>query len=276
MPAASSRPSTAAEPRFAFGANWRSFLAEVDEDGVAEAIDALRRTVGQDALRARSLVDIGCGSGLSSLAALRLGAARVQSLDYDPDSVSAALELKRRFAPDADQWTLERGDVLDRQYMRRLGPFDVVMSWGVLHHTGAMWSALANACDAVVPGGTLFVALYNDQGRASRQWARVKRRYVVSPAWVRRLMLWTIGAYFACSSAVGRTLGGARPPRGRGMSSHHDLADWVGGHPFEVAKPEEVFRFCRDRGFRLSELTTCAGGLGCNEYVFIRDGIDHS
>ena len=52
------------------------------------------------------------------------------------------------------------------------------------------------------------------------------------------------------------------------MSRRHDLLDWVGGYPFEVATPEEVFAFCHDRGFELQELSTCGGGLGCNQFVF--------
>jgi 2-polyprenyl-6-hydroxyphenyl methylase/3-demethylubiquinone-9 3-methyltransferase len=54
------------------------------------------------------------------------------------------------------------------------------------------------------------------------------------------------------------------------MSYWHDLIDWVGGYPFEVAKPEEVFDFCRERGFQLVELATAGGGPGNNQFVFQR------
>ena len=33
----------------------------------------------------------------------------------------------------------------------------------------------------------------------------------------------------------------------RGMSAWHDVVDWLGGYPFEVAKPEEIFDFFHDR-----------------------------
>jgi 2-polyprenyl-6-hydroxyphenyl methylase/3-demethylubiquinone-9 3-methyltransferase len=56
----------------------------------------------------------------------------------------------------------------------------------------------------------------------------------------------------------------------RGMSPWRDVVDWVGGFPFEVAKSEEIFHFYLERGFQLCELRTCAGGIGCNEYVFER------
>jgi 2-polyprenyl-6-hydroxyphenyl methylase/3-demethylubiquinone-9 3-methyltransferase len=59
--------------------------------------------------------------------------------------------------------------------------------------------------------------------------------------------------------------------KSRGMSRWHDIVDWIGGYPFEVAKPEEVFDFLHARGYRLERLATCGGSLGCNQYVFRRD-----
>lgn len=57
----------------------------------------------------------------------------------------------------------------------------------------------------------------------------------------------------------------------RGMSAWRDIVDWAGGYPFEVAKPEEVFDFFQAKGFSLKKLKTCAGGLGCNEFVFVKN-----
>jgi 2-polyprenyl-6-hydroxyphenyl methylase/3-demethylubiquinone-9 3-methyltransferase len=51
------------------------------------------------------------------------------------------------------------------------------------------------------------------------------------------------------------------------MSRVHDWFDWLGGYPFEVARPEEIFAFYQARGFSLERLKTCGGGLGCNEFV---------
>lgn len=53
------------------------------------------------------------------------------------------------------------------------------------------------------------------------------------------------------------------------MSRWRDVVDWIGGYPFEVAKPKEIFRFYRDRRYRLRELITCGRGFGFNQYVFI-------
>jgi len=267
--------------RFAFGANWMSFVRLVDEARIAAAIASLTDTLRAADLSGRSFLDIGCGSGLFSLAASRLGA-RVHSFDYDPDSVEATTNLRNRFAPDHD-WIVESGSILDPSYLRPLGRFDVVYSWGVLHHTGALWTALGNAADMVAPGGHLFISVYNDQGRASRVWRRVKARYNRSGRLVRAVLIggsllvlgrrWPVGLVLRAIQGRRREhrVAGTRPPiRARGMSRRHDLVDWVGGYPFEVARPEEVFRFVSDRGFELRHLRTCGGGLGCNEYVFER------
>src|SRR5215213_9811475 len=115
--------------------------------------------LGDAALAGRTFLDVGCGSGLFSLAALRLGAARVHSFDYDDESVAATRELAFRTGSDAADWTIERGDATDAAYMSRLGEFDVVYSWGVLHHTGAMWTALGNTVERVAAAGLLYIAL---------------------------------------------------------------------------------------------------------------------
>ncbi len=48
------------------------------------------------------------------------------------------------------------------------------------------------------------------------------------------------------------------------------MVDWVGGYPFEVSKPGEVFEFVYDRGFTLVRMVT-THSLGCNEFVFRKD-----
>ncbi|MFK4226648.1 class I SAM-dependent methyltransferase [Streptomyces sp. NPDC019890] len=261
--------------RFAFGQNWQKFSRLVDEDRIAIARESLVVALGTGDLAGRTFLDIGCGSGLFSLAAVQLGAT-VHSFDYDPDAVATTRQLRDRYAPDSD-WQVEQGSVLDSSLVSRLGQFDIVYSWGVLHHTGALWDALDTACRLVAPGGLLYVSIYNDQGLRSRAWTHVKRTYNSSGPLARRVLVVGSGMYLYAprravtllkSAVKGRRPEGGKARRARGMSARYDLIDWVGGYPFEVAAPEEVFRVGRRHGMELRHLKTCGGGLGCNEYVF--------
>lgn len=266
------------EERFGFGDNWRAFLDHLDAERIGEAEVSIADMLGTSSLAGKRFLDAGSGSGLFSLAAYRLGANAVHSLDYDLASVGCTSELRRRHG-DAERWVVERGDVLDAAYLARLGRWDVVYSWGVLHHTGDMWQALDNVADLVAEGGTLFIAIYNDQGPRSRAWTAIKRLYNRLPSPLRKPYAVAVMAPREMLKLAYLTVSG-RPheyvaswtqyKRSRGMSRWHDLIDWVGGYPFEVATPDEIFDFLSARGFTLRRLATAHGSSGCNQFVFTR------
>jgi 2-polyprenyl-6-hydroxyphenyl methylase/3-demethylubiquinone-9 3-methyltransferase len=158
--------------------------------------------------------------------------------------------------------------------MHAVGQFDFVYSWGVLHHTGAMWEAFARVVPLVKAGGILVVAIYNDQEGDSRRWLMVKRAYNILPAWAKWMVLWPAFVRL-WGKTILRDLLRGNPFQSwkqygseRGMSPWRDVVDWVGGYPFEVAKPEAIFDYFTARGFVLKKLKTCGGGHGCNEFVF--------
>jgi 2-polyprenyl-6-hydroxyphenyl methylase/3-demethylubiquinone-9 3-methyltransferase len=254
--------------RFAFGKNWKNFLSVVNEDRIAEATARLSEVLGD--LRGKSFLDVGSGSGIHSLAAVRLGASRVHSFDYDPQSVACTREMMKRFAPSAN-WTVEQGSILDEDYVRSLGQFDIVYSWGVLHHTGNMWKALEFV--AIPSVEKLMVAIYHDQGWKSRFWQSYKRAYnrrSKPVQWLMEVLVlgWAWGKPFVRRPR--QTMARWKNYiRYRGMSPWYDIVDWAGGYPFEVAAPEKLVSFFVQRGFTL-EHSEIRGGGNCNDLVFRR------
>ena len=262
------------ELRFAFGRNWQRFLSTLNE----QRLDRARRTLQEfwpDHADQISFLDIGSGSGTFSLSARRLGA-NVTSFDYDRFSVACTRKLKELHFVDDPHWRIEQGSILDEQFVRSLGLFDIVYSWGVLHHTGAMWQALENAAIPVAPGGLLVIAIYNDQGWKSRLWKIVKKVYC-SGLIGRWLMTALFVPLFVAAFFIADLLKFRNPLSrygsaydARGMSVLTDIIDWIGGYPFEVASEEQIIDFYRKRNFRLIRKKVTKG-LGCNEFVFQKD-----
>ncbi len=270
------------ELRFGFGKNWDSFRrTALDPDRIDEAERALVTLVGKDRLVGKTFLDIGCGSGLMSLAALRSGATRVVGFDYDADSVSCSEAVRQESSKETrDRWTVMRGSALDPEFVKSLGTFDVVYSWGVLHHTGEMWKAVETSLLPVRAGGGLHViALYNkvtgELGTfSSESWHAIKKAYVRGGR-ARRAAL--VGAFTAwrVSIALSQLRSPIREVReyksSRGMSWMHDAIDWVGGYPYEYASVDEVENFLREHGLRkVKTIAAPHNGWGNNEFVFER------
>jgi len=257
--------------RFEFGKNWQGFLSTLTDKRIRIAETSIKEMLRIDNLSGKTFLDVGSGSGLFSLAARRLGA-KIHSFDYDPASVACTQELRSRYFPNDPNWVVEEGSVLDEDFLKSLGNFDIVYSWGVLHHTGNMWAALEKTASLVKKNATFFIAIYNNQGRKSRFWKKVKVSYcsgmlgktIVScifiPYFISRALL-------SCIRRRENVFTGYK--KNRGMSITHDWFDWLGGLPFEVATVEEILRFCRDRGFVIKNIKT-TNGLGNNQFVFVR------
>lgn len=261
--------------RFEFGKNWKQFLTKLNDQRIQNAQTNLEKMLEPNALAGKTFLDIGSGSGLSSLAARNAGA-KVTSFDFDDSSVWCTNELRSRYYPCDSDWTVLQGSILDNDFLNTIGHYDIVYSWGVLHHTGEMWAAIDNASRVVAKSGILFIAIYNDQGLKSHFWWIVKYFYNHLPRLLQRPFAYLMGSIVKVIMLIKYTIK-LKPmlilgpifnyQNNRGMSMLSDMVDWYGGFPFEFAKFDHLVRYIESKGFKLINGQK-AGSLGCHELVF--------
>ena len=259
---------------FSFGKNWQDYLSTVSEPEIESAQQNILNWVPREAIVGKRVIDIGSGSGIHSLCFHRLGARELVSIDVDPRSVAATRSLwttERR----PENWRVEECSILKESSLQQLGEFDIVYSWGVLHHTGQMWTAIDHAARLVQPLGLLWISIYQKGPGYSRDLA-LKQRYNAATEGGKRWMerQWIAKEMFRRLKRFKNPFGWFQKT-GRGMNSYHDLIDWLGGLPYEVADANEIIQFSRKRGLILEKIRSVNEG-GCSNYLLQRiPGLAH-
>lgn len=272
------KDETSLDSHFGFGKNWSKLIKEIDEKKLQSAIDDISSFMFKD-LSNKSFLDIGCGSGLSSLAAYKMGANSIISVDIDPQNIINTNYLKEKFeVPNNFPWQVKIASIVSDSDIKNLPQSDIVYSWGVLHHTGAMWKAIFNTSSLVKPNGYLYLMLYRDAHLAP-VWKWIKKFYVKSPG----IFKYFIRNSFAAIQIIGILLKGKNPfkiireygNKGRGMSWFIDSTDWIGGYPFEYTEAEKVIEALKNRGFELINIypkitpkSSGWKGTGSYQYLF--------
>ena len=274
--------TTYQDPRhFSFGKNWQLFLAKLNDERITRAKQSLTDFLGGSGnLENKTFIDIGCGSGLFSLAAFLLGAKQVISVDIDDFSLECVKYLRERFAgQDKNRWIIKKGSALDKEFIKSLGQFDIVYSWGVLHHTGEMWRAIEYVMSLVEPNGLFYLAIYNEPttNNDAQYWLTVKRRYNSNGAVMKKFLEWryALQAFYgagctghrwwslqkACSHVIHYN-------SFRGMDWYTDIKDWLGGYPYEFCNAQKMIDFFESHNFKTLRVKDVGQGTGCNEFLF--------
>jgi len=251
--------------RFQFGKNWTSFVNNSSVDELLSG--SLLENLDIDKLVGDSILDIGCGSGIFSGIFFKKGR-NVTSLDFDPKCVQVTKKLKKKLISTSakNSWIIKRKSILDPS-IEKLGQFDIVFSWGVLHHTGNMKLAINNSCALVRKSGHLVISIYNDQGWKSSSWLRIKQIYNANFLSRYAVILCFFPTFFL-PILLTRILKRKNLRNPRGMHIWFDFLDWLGGLPFEVSSPSDIILDVEKNGFKCISFNSVGKKMGCNEFVF--------
>ena len=255
--------------RFEFGKNWKNFLNTVSVLEIQNAAKDIKEWLGTESLTGKKILDIGSGSGIHSSVFYKMGAKELLSFDYDNESVEATKKIWQN-AGSPDNWKVIQGSILDKEFLKSLGLFDIVYSWGVLHHTGNMWQAIENSISLVQPGGIFWISIYQ-KGAGYIKALDLKKKYNKSSGFEKKIMIYSrIFKMMAHRILKGKNSFKWNQKTTRGMNTYHDLVDWLGGLPYEVATSEEITIFCHSKNLELKKTIPFPEG-GCSIYLFTKN-----
>lgn len=249
---------------FNFGKNWKHYSKNaLNQNKLNATIRSIDKLTDNKIQNSRFL-DIGCGSGIFSVAASKAGAKEVVGFDISQESIEASRYNKKRFYPQGNM-TFHKKSILNTD-INNFGKFDIVYSWGVLHHTGHMWKAINNSLKLVKANGLFIIAIYNRHWSCPL-WKIIKKLYNISPKIIQKIMI----GFFYWIIAITKFIVTCKNPftKRRGMNFYHDVIDWVGGYPYEYASKRQIKKYVQNKGFRLIKFFKSPVPTGCNEYVFI-------
>lgn len=254
---------------FSFGRNWKDYVQTIDDQNIKGAQDDIVEWLGEENVRGKNILDIGSGSGIHSFCFYQLGASKIFSFDYDQNSVDATLSFRERVGNPA-QWTVTQGSVLDPSFLKNIEKADLVYSWGVLHHTGDMWNAIRNAAGFVKDGGYFFISIYA-KGPNYPNHLALKRKFNEKSPIGKFGMIWS----YIFKRIIWKRVKKLKNPftwnekKARGMTVYHDVVDWLGGLPYEVATEDELSAFLLPLGFKI-EKKLIKGEGACHRLLYRR------
>ena len=184
---------------FSFGKNWENYVTNsLNKERLNLAQKSIQELFKLRDLNGRIFLDIGCGSGIFSLSAFRLGAKKIISFDRDAYSVKCCNYLKN-IESNPNNWDIYHGSVLDKKFLSRIPEADIVYAFGIFHHTGNMWKAIENGASKVKNNGYFYFTIYNKKVglRGSRNQLKLKKLYNRLPTILKKCLEYTIiGNFF--------------------------------------------------------------------------------
>lgn len=264
--------------KFKFGENWLRFNKLINRKKILQARNSLKKY--KISYMNKSFLDVGCGSGLFSLAASTLGCKKIYSVDVDDSSIKSTKILRENFNRKNLNWNIEKVSLIRDSFTKKCKNYDIIYCWGVAHHTGNMFKAFENLVNVCKINSHLVIAIYNDEGLKSKIWWIIKYLYNFVPSSLRKIYAYFImnvvrngyvifRLFFTLQFSELSKYLDKKTKRPRGMNADVDIMDWVGGYPFEYIKFNLLKKYFISKGFKVIKSRECKGS-GNHEIVFKR------
>ena len=227
---------------FKFGKNWKEYLEKTNDQNILYASRDLETILGTNNIKNKSFLDIGCGSGIHSLSALTLGAKYVESFDLDPINIKNTQNFIEKWWEEKN-YDIYQNNILDNNVQNK--KFDIIYSWGVLHHTGNLELAIKNSLKYCKSGSILFLALY-EKTYYCEIWKKIKKFYNSSNKFTKFSILYSyiifkiIVLILLFKNPYKHIRDYQNNEQNRGMLFFNDQVDWVGGYPYESITKKEL------------------------------------
>lgn len=266
------------DKKFSFWKNWAKFLEKLDEKKIEQAKNYLEKFIWwKDKIEWKTVIDFGSWSWLMSLCFYLLWAKKIVSVDIDNNSLDCTRFLKEKYANNTEKWEIKKWSVLDEQFIKRLWKFDIVYSWGVIHHTWNMWKWLELIEKLVNDNWLLYLTIYNKYNwfPSSDSWLKIKKIYVNSPFLIKKVMYY----WLILENIFMRIIRGQNPVKyiknyyknsNRWMDFFRDIEDWLWWYPYEYATIEEIKNFYENIWYKLINLYDSSAWWWCNEFLFAK------
>ncbi len=202
----------------------------------------LKSLIGEDDIRDKVVLDGGCGTGIGAIGFKMLGAKEVMGIDISPGALSTASNLAQELKLDI---SFQQRDLLNLDLGQR--SFDIIYSFGVLHHTGNTRLAFENLLRYLKPGGKFVLALY------------VKTPLTFLHQGLRKFLL-TLPAFtrIPISRLASVTMIGKKKII-RGFDGEGDALDWLYVPHRDHYTPEEIRDWFREHGMEMKLLVPYTG-----------------
>lgn len=257
--------------QFDFGQNWKEYSENVlDNTRLNQARIAFDELTHDISFEGKTFVDIGFGQGMSLIIATEK-AEKTVGCDINPKCDQVLKANQKVFSKSTKEIPTVVGSILEPKVVEAIlaknndEKYDIVHSWGVLHHTGDMMAAVKHATSLVKPNGYFILAIYNRHW-SSLPWLFIKWAYCKSPKFIQKLF---IGIFYPIIWLAKFLVTGKNPNiKERGMDFYYDVVDWVGGYPYEYASIDEMNIIMKNFGFKCLKSVSPPTPTGCNEFVY--------